>query len=69
MRMIIKRIISFAVFVAMMSGCNGIGNPEGDVKDIKLEELCPLCGIFYLNRCLISLYKLIKRLLGFRKKR
>ena len=38
MRMIIKRIISFAVFVAMMSGCNGIGNPEGDLKDIKLED-------------------------------
>ena len=38
MRMIIKRIISFTVFVAMMSGCNGIGNPEGDLKDIKLED-------------------------------
>ena len=38
MRMIIKRIIRFAVFVAMMSGCNGIGNPEGDLKDIKLED-------------------------------
>ena len=38
MRMIIKRIISFAVFLAMMSGCNGIGNPEGDLKDIKLED-------------------------------
>ena len=38
MRMIIKRIISFAVFVAMMSGCNDIGNPEGDLKDIKLED-------------------------------
>lgn len=38
MRMIIKRIISLAVFVAMMSGCNGIGNPEGDLKDIKLED-------------------------------
>ena len=38
MRMIIKRIISFAVFVAMLSGCNGIGNPEGDLKDIKLED-------------------------------
>ena len=38
MRMIIKRIISFAVFVAMMSGCNDIGNPEGDLKDIRLED-------------------------------
>ncbi|MBQ6302014.1 MAG: substrate-binding domain-containing protein [Bacteroidales bacterium] len=38
MRMIIKRIICFAVVIAMLSGCNGIGNPEGDLKDIKLED-------------------------------
>ena len=33
-----KRIIGFAALVAMLSGCNGIGSPEGDLKDIKLEE-------------------------------
>ncbi len=38
MRMIIKRIICLAVVIAMLSGCNGIGNPEGDLKDIKLED-------------------------------
>ena len=38
MRMIIKRIISIAALVAMLSGCNDIGNPEGDLKDIKLED-------------------------------
>ena len=26
------------MFVAMMSGCNDIGNPEGDLKDIRLED-------------------------------
>jgi phosphate transport system substrate-binding protein len=27
-----------ATLVAMLCGCNGIGNPEGDLKDIKLED-------------------------------
>ena len=38
MRMNLKRIICFTALVAMLGGCNGIGNPEGDLKDIKLEE-------------------------------
>ena len=38
MRMNSKRIICIATLVAMLSGCNGIDNPEGDLKDIKLED-------------------------------
>ena len=38
MRMITKRIICSALLVAMLSGCNGIDNPEGDLKGIKMEE-------------------------------
>ena len=38
MRMITERIICFAALVAMLSGCNGIDNPEGDLKGIKLED-------------------------------
>ena len=37
MRMNLKRIICFTALVAMLGGCNGIGNPEGDLKDIKLD--------------------------------
>ena len=38
MRMNSKRIICIATLVAMLSGCNGIDNPEGDLKGIKLED-------------------------------
>jgi len=38
MRMNSKRLICFAAFVAMLIGCNGIDNPEGDLKDVKLED-------------------------------
>ena len=38
MRMITKRIICSALLVGMLSGCNGIDNPEGDLKGIKMEE-------------------------------
>jgi phosphate transport system substrate-binding protein len=38
MRMGIVRIIYSALLMAMLSGCNGIDNPEGDLKDIKLEN-------------------------------
>jgi len=38
MRMITERIICFAALVAMLSGCHGIENPEGDLKGIKLED-------------------------------
>ena len=38
MRMITERIICFAALVAMLSGCHGIDNPEGDLKGIKLED-------------------------------
>ena len=38
MRMITKRIICSALLVGMLSGCNGIDNPEGDLKNIKLED-------------------------------
>ena len=38
MRMNSKRIICIATLVAMLSGCNGIDNPEGDLKDVKLED-------------------------------
>ena len=38
MRMNSKRIMCIATLVAMLCGCNGIGNPEGDLKDIKLED-------------------------------
>ena len=38
MRMNSKRILCFAALVAMLCGCNGIENQEGDLKDIKLEE-------------------------------
>ena len=38
MRMITKRIICFAALVGMLSGCKAIGSPEGDLKDIKLED-------------------------------
>ena len=34
----LNRIICIATFVAILSGCSGIGNPEGDLKNIKLEE-------------------------------
>lgn len=37
-RMNSKRIICIATLVAMLSGCNGIDNPEGDLKGIKLED-------------------------------
>ena len=38
MRMITERIICYAALVAMLSGCHGIENPEGDLKGIKLED-------------------------------
>ena len=38
MRMNSKKLICFAAFVAMLIGCNGIDNPEGDLKGIKLED-------------------------------
>jgi len=38
MRMITERIICYAALVALLSGCNGIENPEGDLKGIKLED-------------------------------
>ena len=38
MRLTAKRIICPALLVAMLSGCHGIDNPEGDLKDIKLED-------------------------------
>ncbi len=38
MRMNSKRLICFAAFFAMLIGCNGIDNPEGDLKDVKLED-------------------------------
>lgn len=38
MRMNSKRLICFAAFVAMLIGCNGIDNPEGDLKDVKLVD-------------------------------
>ena len=36
--MITERIICYAALVALLSGCNGIENPEGDLKGIKLED-------------------------------
>jgi len=36
--MITERIICFAALVAMLGGCKGIDNPEGDLKGIKLED-------------------------------
>ena len=38
MRMITERIICYAALVALLSGCNGIDNPEGDLNGIKLED-------------------------------
>jgi phosphate transport system substrate-binding protein len=38
MKMSAKRVICPAMLVAMLSGCNGIDNPEGDLKNIKLED-------------------------------
>lgn len=38
MRMITNRTICFAALVAILSGCNSIDNPEGDLKDIKFED-------------------------------
>ena len=38
MKMSAKRVIFPALLVAMLSGCNGIDNPEGDLKNIKLED-------------------------------
>mgnify|MGYP002523302792 FL=1 len=33
-----KRVICSALLVAMLGGCKGIDNPEGDLKGIKLED-------------------------------
>ena len=33
-----RTIIESALLVAMLSGCHGIDNPEGNLKDIKLED-------------------------------
>jgi phosphate transport system substrate-binding protein len=38
MKITAKRVICPALLVAMLSGCHGIDNPEGDLKDIKLED-------------------------------
>ena len=38
MRAISKKILCFAALIAMLVGCRGIDNPEGDLKGIKLED-------------------------------
>ncbi len=38
MRTLSKRIVSIALLIAGLCGCNGIDSPEYDLKDIKLEE-------------------------------
>ena len=38
MRMIAKRIVGSALLVAVLSGCDGIGNSEEDLKGVKLED-------------------------------
>ena len=38
MRTLSKRIVGIALLIAGLCGCNGIDNPEYDLKDIKLEE-------------------------------
>ena len=38
MRAISKKILCFAALIAMLAGCRGIDNPEGDLKGIKLED-------------------------------
>ena len=38
MIMIAKRVIGSVMLVAMLSGCRGIDNPEGDLKGITLED-------------------------------
>ena len=38
MKITAKKVICPALLAAMLSGCNGIDNPEGDLKDIKLED-------------------------------
>jgi ABC-type phosphate transport system, periplasmic component len=38
MRAISKKILCFAALIAMLVGCRGIDNPEGDLKGINLED-------------------------------
>ena len=38
MRALSKKILCFAALIAMLVGCRGIDNPEGDLKGIKLED-------------------------------
>ena len=33
-----KRLLTSALLVTILSGCNGIDNPEVDMKDVRLEE-------------------------------
>ena len=33
-----KKVVVFALLLIVLCGCNGLGNPEIDLKDVKLEE-------------------------------
>lgn len=35
---VVKNYFYSVLLLTLMSGCNGVGNPEGDLKGIKLEE-------------------------------